>query len=44
VALPADTLRRSLRQYWGFDELTHQLPWDLAAARAAARAASGATR
>ena len=44
VALPPDTLRRSLRQYWGFDELTHQLPWDLAATRAAARAASGATR
>jgi hypothetical protein len=39
VALPPDTLRRALRQFWGHDELTYQLPWDLAAARAAARPA-----
>lgn len=39
MALPPDTLRRALRQFWGHDELTHQLPWDLAAARAAERQA-----
>jgi hypothetical protein len=35
--LPPDALRGSLRQFWGHDELTHQLPWDLAAARDAER-------
>lgn len=37
--LPADALRGSLRQFWGHDELTHQLPWDLATARDAERRA-----
>jgi len=35
--LPPDALRGSLRQFWGHDELTFQLPWDLAATRDAAR-------
>jgi hypothetical protein len=36
-ALPPNALRNSLRQYWGWDEVFLQLPWDLAAGRAAAR-------
>jgi hypothetical protein len=38
VALPPNALRLSLRQFWGWDEIFLQLPWDVAAARAAARA------
>ncbi len=37
AALPPNALRGSLRQYWGHDELTYQLPFDLAATRAEAR-------
>lgn len=36
-ALPPNALRASLRQFWGWDEVFLQLPWDIAAARAAAR-------
>lgn len=35
--LPPNALRASLRQFWGWDEIFLQLPWDIAAARAAAR-------
>ena len=31
------TLRNALRQFWGWDEITFQLPFDLAQQRAAAR-------
>jgi hypothetical protein len=34
--LPPNALRSSLRQFWGWDEIFFQLPWDLASARAAA--------
>ena len=34
--LPPNALRSSLRQFWGWDEIFFQLPWDLAAQRAAA--------
>lgn len=35
--LPPNSLRASLRQFWGHEELVFQLPWDLAAARDAER-------
>ncbi len=35
--LPPNALRGSLRQFWGWDEVFFQLPWDLAAGRAAQR-------
>jgi hypothetical protein len=36
--LPPNALRTSLRQFWGWDEIFFQLPWDLAQARAKDRA------
>jgi hypothetical protein len=36
-ALPPNTLRNSLRQFWGYDEIAFQLPFDLAAQRAEER-------
>lgn len=36
--LPANALRTSLRQFWGWDEIVFQLPWDLAQNRAQDRA------
>jgi len=35
--LPPNALRTSLRQFWGWDEIFFQLPWDLAQGRAKAR-------
>ncbi|MBU8538097.1 hypothetical protein [Falsiroseomonas tokyonensis] len=35
--LPPNALRTSLRQFWGWDEIFFQLPWDLAQARAKER-------
>ncbi len=35
--LPPNALRNSLRQFWGWDEMVFQLPFDLAAARAKER-------
>ena len=32
-ALPPNALRNALRQFWGWDEITFQLPFDLTAAR-----------
>jgi hypothetical protein len=37
VALGPNALRGSLRQYWGYDEIAFQLPFDLAATRAETR-------
>lgn len=37
--LPPNALRTSLRQFWGWDEIFFQLPWDLAQARAKERGA-----
>ncbi len=37
ASLPPDSLRLSLRQFWGRDEITFQLPFDLAETRAAER-------
>lgn len=37
-ALGPNALRQSLRQFWGWDEIAFQLPFDLAQQRAAARA------
>jgi hypothetical protein len=36
-ALPPNALRNALRQFWGWDEVAFQLPFDLAAARAQER-------
>ena len=35
--LPPNALRTSLRQFWGWDEIFFQLPWDLAQGRAQGR-------
>lgn len=37
VTLAPNTLRNSLRQFWGWDEIAFQLPFDLVRQRAAAR-------
>ncbi|NKC31370.1 hypothetical protein [Falsiroseomonas selenitidurans] len=36
--LPPNALRTSLRQFWGWDEIFFQLPWDLAQTRVRERA------
>jgi hypothetical protein len=38
-ALPPNSLRNALRQFWGWDEITYQLPFDLAQQRAEDRRA-----
>ncbi len=39
VALGPNALRNSLRQFWGYDEIAYQLPFDLAQTRAEERRA-----